>query len=434
MRRWPSCGISAVGQSLPESQRAAQPAATVAATPSPWSVAMIGLCIFTFAAVTDRAPIGGIGIALGALGLVTQRSRLRAPRFLWLYVVYVGWALATLPLSDHPHIVWDQVVERLKIGALIFLIVNALRTEPQARLYNLFFLACFGLFPARSALMNLAHGYTLFGRAIASQSYAANPNDLAAIALLALGIALGSAFAARERRAVRLLAGFSALALVALIILTQSRGAFLGLVIGLGWAISVTSLRRVSTVVLALALGVAAVHYMPSTVWDRFAGLQKLTSAATISQADPEGSAEQRVRISKVAWRIFRDHPVVGVGLGVYREENTHYAPELGRRDTHDTYLNLAAELGLVGLAIWCWMFGSALLFARRQRRILPAVASSVEQIWMERALLGFLVASLFGTYSHISIPYLVLASLWCIADTRAGRAASGSSARIQSR
>ena len=254
------------------------------------------------------------------------------------------------------------------------------------------------------------------GRAVWNYIYN-NPNDLAALCLLALGIALGFMFARPSRALVRLGAGISAVLLVVVILLTQSRGAFIGLVAGMGPALIGLGLKRprrllLSAGILALVIGLA----IPASVWERLAGIEKLTSVATIAQADPEGSAEQRFAIQKVAWQIFVDNPVFGVGLGAYPEANAAYAPNLGRKDTHDTYLNVAAEVGLPGLVLWCALFGSVLRYAYRSRQLAPPGALAAQQGWIERALLGYLVAGLFGTFAALSFPYLILSVLWCSA------------------
>jgi O-antigen ligase len=144
--------------------------------------------------------------------------------------------------------------------------------------------------------------------------------------------------------------------------------------------------------------------------------MSNLTGASTIREADREGSAAERFEILKIAWRMFLDNPVLGVGLGVYPRENARYAPEIGRMDTHNTYMNLAAELGLPGLALWCALVWSVLRYAYRRRRLAAPGELTTQQAWLERALWGYLVAAFVGTYVSLSFPYLILAVLWCSA------------------
>jgi O-antigen ligase len=378
-----------------------------------WSLTLLGLCIFTFSIVTFYLPIALVGIAVAAVGLVLQHRKVRVPLPVWLYGAYVLWAFLASLVSPYADFAIDKVLDSLKLLAIMFIVVNALQTEGQLRFYLLFFLGCFILFPVRGTLKG---GDEVFGRAVWWYIYD-NPNDLAALCIFALGIALGFMFSSPSRTHVRLGAGISAILLLVVILSTQSRGAFIGLVAGMGPALILLAVKRPGRVlfsagVLALIIALA----VPAAVWERLSGIMMLTSTSTIALADPEGSAEQRFAIQKVALQIVVDNPVFGVGLGAYPLENAKYAPALGRRDTHNTYLNVAAEVGLPGFALWCALVWSVLRFAYRSRRLVAPEGLATQQAWLERALWGYLVAGMFGTYAALTFPYLMLGVLWCSA------------------
>ena len=382
-----------------------------------WSLTLLGLCVFTVAVVTARFPIAEVGVAIAAVGLVLQRDKVRLPPPVWLYGAFLLWALVASLNSRYPEIAIDQILERLKLWVIMIIAVNALQTEGRLRFYLLLFLGCFVLFPVRGTLVNyLIVGYTRFGRALWNYIYA-NSNDLATLSLVTLGVAIGLASSLNSRTLVRIGAGISAILLLVVLLLTQSRGAFFGLVVGMGPAVVLSILKRPIRLVSALLLGLAIALVVPETAWERLSGMEKLTDTSTIAQADPEGSAEQRFEIQKVGWQIFVDNPVFGVGLGAYPLENARYSPELGIRDTHNTYLNLAAEVGLPGLALWCALVWLVLRHAYRSRRFAAPGDLATQQAWIERALWGYLAAGLFGTYAALTFPYLMLAVLWCSAN-----------------
>jgi O-antigen ligase len=153
---------------------------------------------------------------------------------------------------------------------------------------------------------------------------------------------------------------------------------------------------------------------VPAEYFDRLLGVGKLTNVETIGEADPEGSAGERWEIQKTAFAIFSDNPALGVGLGRYEEFNALYRPDLGFRDTHNTYLNLAAETGLVGLVLWIMMIVSLLRHLRAARAVVKGGALGVDLAWVQRALIGYLLAGMVGTYSRLTFLYLILAILWC--------------------
>lgn len=88
------------------------------------------------------------------------------------------------------------------------------------------------------------------------------------------------------------------------------------------------------------------------TVWQRLATLKEGLGALDA----------QRQYLWKVAWAIFRSHPLTGVGLGGFQKTFLeHYlawktVPD-GATLSHTTVLTIAAELGLPGLAALAWVW-----------------------------------------------------------------------------
>lgn len=388
-----------------------------------WSLTLFGLCVYTFAVVTFRAPVGNLGAVIALVGLILQPSKFRMPFPIWIFGAFLLWAFIASFVSPYSEIVQENLFEQLKLLLIMLVIVNALQTEGQLRFYLMFFLGCFVLFPVRGTLVG---GDVVSGRAVWNYIYS-NPNDLATLCLLSLGVALTIFFAKPTRRLVQLGAGVTAVLLVVVMFLTQSRGAVIGLIVGMGWGVIRLGLKRpVSLLFFGGVLALAVVLTVPDRVWERLAGIEKLSSTSTIAEADPEGSAGERYEILQTAWRIFVDHPVFGVGFGVYPRANDKYAPALGPRDTHNTYMNLAAEVGLPGLLLWCALVLSVLWYAYRRRKLAQQrqLATS-PQAWLERAFWGYLAAAVAGTYVTLSFPYMMLAILWCSATILAKQSQS---------
>jgi O-antigen ligase len=334
----------------------------------------------------------------------------------------VLWSLVTAPWSINPQLSVETAWERGKLVIISLVVVNALRTRRTVHLYLAFLIACFAVYPLRGALTNYAGGYTVFGRAIWNHIYA-NPNDLAAYTLLVVGCASALVAARRDSAAHRWLLGGVILACVLLLLLTQSRGAFLGAAVGFGLALVRWSFGGGKRFVIVAIAIVCVLALVPERAWDRFAAMRNLSSAETVALADPEGSAAQRLEIQKTALSILGDSPVAGTGLGTYKQANALYAPDLGYRDTHNTYLNIAAETGLFGLALWVAML---VLVVKRVLRE-PEFARDGPGRWLLRGLLAFLVAGVFGTYAAVSLPYLVLAVAWSWAGVSSSEVSAGS-------
>ena len=377
-----------------------------------WSMALLGLCIYSFAIITFKFPVAQLGIAVGVAGLFMSRNPVRMPTPFLLFSAFLLWALITSFFSPFADVAIEAVVERCKLLIIILLALNAFQTEGQLRFYLLFVLGCFMLFPARGTFIG---GDTVMGGRVVWNFVYSNPNDLAALSLLALGIALAITFSETAWTYVRLGSVFSAVLLLIVILRTQSRGVFLGVLVATVPALITMIFKQFRrAIVVSIVVALVANFTVPQTVWDRLSGMQKLTSTDTIAEADTEGSAGQRFEILKVGWQIFLDHPVFGVGLGAYPLANNMYSPSLGKRDTHNTYVNLAAEVGLPGLAIWCALVGSILLRAYGVRRRAAESLLKVQNYWLQQTIIGFLVAGIFGSFAPLNLLYLILSVLAC--------------------
>lgn len=382
---------------------------------------LVGLYIFTFAIVTLRYPVADIGIGVAILGLFFRNQAFRAPTFFWLICAYVLWSVLVSSFSGNWQLASESIVDRMKVAAMVLVLVNAIQSVKQFQMFLIFFVFCFMIYPIRGALLNyFVIGHTSMGRAIWNATYG-NPNDLATLATLALGVMIALITIPNQNRWIKLTVGAAAIATVVTIVLTQSRGALIGIVAGFGIAsvkLFTFSFRRI---LLVFAVIVAIAIFVPAKTWERFAGISKLTSTETIAEADPEGSAEQRFAIAKTAWKIWLDHPVFGTGLNSYKIMNYRYAPELGAKDAHNTYLDLAVEIGLPGLMIWLTIVGSVFSFATKVRQTCNIPKNDFLGIWIQRALVAFLVAGFFGTYSSLNLLYFVLALLWIAANLAKG-------------
>ena len=412
---------------------------STAAPPSalPW----YGLAIFTFFFITARLPslFTEVGIYLALLGLVLRPQGLGFPPPLRWALAFLFWVLVTALFAVAPEKAWPAFIELLKALVIFFVVVNVLRTPQQLRFYILLILVAFVIYPARGTLLNYITGNTLVGRAIWNKMYS-NPNDLGAITLLILGLAL--AIVTVKTQSVRIRRAAAALVLVTLLIilLTQSRGVFLGLLVGFGPPLLARLRKRPSgTAPVVAVLAVIAV-LVPAASWQRLGGITNLTETISGTHKPPsstpgasslytglaEASARERFEVLKAGLHIFASHPVLGVGIGGYREANVRYAPRLGERDAHNTYVSLAAELGLPGLVLWLGLVGSVLAQVRRRRAHLEADDHMIQVIWIERALIGFLVACFFATYGGLTVFYIFLGILWAASNVL-GRGPTGS-------
>jgi O-antigen ligase len=386
--------------------------------------AYIGFLGYIFVITTLVFPRADVAMAAAVLGmLLPQSGGYRFPATLRWLVALTAWCALGILMTSHAGVVAEEVYALIKLCVIVFVAANTLRTRAQINFFLIFFLACYAFFPARAGLF----AFVFYGGGrVAWRGLFGNPNDLAAMTLLALSMCLGMFFSGRH--ALLRLISMSGVGLLSLVVmLTQSRGALVAMfVFGFAALLSTKGKQRLKLIyALLLAAGVGAA-VAPKSVWERFAGLANVgTETEKLQEVDPEGSAEQRWEIWKVARRITADHPIFGVGWGAYPYEHRDYAlrPEFkptarGGRDTHSTLFNVVAETGFVGLALFSGVFLSAVLFAERARRaarhVLPDDATML--LYLELGLLAYFVAGIWGSYGKLSLTYVHTLVIWAYA------------------
>mgnify|MGYP002780338082 CR=1 FL=1 len=401
-----------------------------------WTVAIASIVLYLFVVHSYRLPLGTTAIITGLIALALEGKRLTVPPFLLWFGAYLLWALAASPLGMDPGHSWERWQDFGKIWLIAFLIANAARSEQQWRIVLVGWLAMFALFPFRGTVMNYLSGITHAGRYAWNFAFE-NPNDLAAITLLILALCVSLVRAPRPHW-VRWSARIGAATLPFLILLTGSRGAMLALVV-FGAVLLAFSKRKLGTAVLVGVACVIALPFLPANLKERFGNMRFLTNTETLRQAD--GSAEQRYVILRVAATVARDHLLYGVGIGNYPYANKQYASQRaeweladGFRDSHNTYLTIAAETGIPGLILMSGAAGSLLFGLLRARREGTRLAPHVSDPALAEALvnrppallagtLAFMTAGIFGSLFYIIFPYLFAVSTYGITQVSLIRA-----------
>ena len=390
--------------------------------PATWSASFVGLLVYLFSAVTYRLPLVIPAMILALLGLLMER-RVTVPFFVILFGAYVAWAAASYTTSVDPAGTLAQTIVLAKVFVICFVIANVTRDGWRMRVFMVFFLACFALYPARGTFVNyFIARYTVFGRALWNYIYS-NPNDLAALTFFPLALSVAVALTETNKWIKRAaLAGVAGLPLM--ILLTQSRGALIALVVsGILFFVVHTKGRRVRSLLVAVAAAIVILPFVPTSAWQRFS-LMKNRASGNVIEADPEGSAEARYNIWRVAGTIIKENPVSGIGLGVYPRGHAMYAPRvgvpdaaLGFRDTHSTYLNVAAETGIPGLLLFLSTVGVVAVTSERTRRLARGTPRANQLLALELGLLAFMLAGVFGSFAKLSFLYMQLAIMWSVTD-----------------
>ena len=384
-----------------------------------------GVALFTLLTFFETLP-GLDGIALSRpFGVVLLVSWLAAlvrnpselpllhrdrPLLAYVLVSFVGWAgISALWAADSAVAISNASRLGLTV-ALVFILFTALRTPRDVTIVAWAFLT--GAFLV--AVVGLATGANKAGRLALGEL---DPNTLAASLSAALLLALFLVWSLEHRGAQVLLALFMCVYGVA-IVRTESRGALVALAVAACAAVifgGPARSRIVGTLIIIVAIGVGYYAFAaPADVRER--------AASTVG-----GQRDPRFDTWSIARSMTGDHPILGVGLGNFTVVQSRYLPGqaslVGVRKlhntplvAHNTYLEILAELGIVGLALFVAIVVSIAGGAIRSLGRISARSPSAELTvrGLIAVLSVFLTAYAFvsGTYAkHIWLLVGVLAA-----------------------
>jgi O-antigen ligase len=357
-----------------------------------------------------------------------------------------GVMLATAPFSIWPGGSVATFTDLyVKVILIFLLMLNTLTTPRRLEQFMWLMVLATGYIAFR-AVFDYARGFNLIENGRVQGAVGGifrNPNDLAlnmvAVMPLATLIALQGRTGLR-----RIVAAASLLLMLATVVVSHSRSGSVGLA-AMALILAVYLVRRRPGLVMAGVLaGALALPFAPDSYWNRI-------SSITDASEDDTGSREARRILLREGWAAFVAHPLTGVGAGQFK----NYAPE-GRdeawRETHNVVLQVAAELGVLGLAVFTFLLARAALTGRQVRHLLkravrhsavtPDEGARLDAYVgaMSAALAGWFVCALFASVAYHWTFYYLLALavapreilLDRLPARRRARAGSAAAVRIQ--
>ena len=337
-------------------------------------------------------PLAKLAIGISLLALLARRSKQPAINGTKTGIVGTAIALAVLavmliPISIAPGASFKLITSVGLPLAVSFYITTQVCSSWHHLRMTLLVLVVTALILATTALTGSS------GRVSAGDSY--DSNDLAYVLVTCLPLALAFGYTSRGRNKL-VFYGMAGLLLVATL-LTQSRGGLLGL---LGAIILLVvhpfngqrrSLFKVLIVSATLAtLGVGAFSFLPADTQERFATLGDLKSDYNMDANNVTG----RTSIWRRGIQAALDRPI-GYGPATFQAVDLMTG---GRYKTpHNSLLQVAVELGLLGLALYIGAQVQAWLIFGTLTKI--AGLKNPEQFAHTTALRAALVANFIAAF-----------------------------------
>jgi O-antigen ligase len=356
----------------------------------------------------------GTVLMLSWLAMVTagdreQRERLFShPGFLFVLILLVAWTGISAVWAESSPPAIDAAFRYLPNAFLFLILFAGIRTREQL----VWVMASFVLGAFISA------GY---GMVVPAPDYetgrlsgvGGDANETAA-ALVAGGILAAALTAALRGRPIMRVGAAIAVPLCGFaVFLTLSRGGLIALGASLIAAVIAAGKHRGAVLAAAVSAAVVTVAYFAL-----------LAPAAAVQRVTGLGGGTGRVDIWTVGWRMVEANPLHGVGAGNFPIQSIHYLLEPGalKRDdfivdvpkvAHNTYLDVLAELGVVGFTLFMAVIVFSLVCTVKAARHAERTGDRQIEILARAlfvALVGLLAADFFVSRQYSKQLWLLLA------------------------
>ena len=331
----------------------------------------------------------------------------RLPFFTWPLLAFVGWALFTAVFALNPYETWK--IGRLWLTAILFFfLIPQLAVSSSQRRQVLT-----ALFAAAFLVAVLGISQHLFGLSYIPQLAppAANfANKNMAVHFIVLLFPVGAfLFLSTKKNTTAWATSLMLSLIVVYLIYTQTRAGWLAVA---SQCLLFAILRKTTRLNLAplwssqkkwaLLTGLLVVLAMMNIGPAGFTPGYEAIGLRAASIASIQGS-HIRFAIWTDTLSLIRQHPLIGVGLGnlkvhfpsVQKESLSIYTQYL--KDTHNDYLQIWAELGLVGLTLFACLIGSLGVFLfKTHKDCKDDLPKTLELQAMALSLVGIGINALF--------------------------------------
>lgn len=387
-----------------------------------------GVLLYYFLAVLrpqylwDWALPGDTRWSLMAAGIAFFSAMLYAPRLIltgrlnrvaWLAIAYTFVIGLSVLTAHDTSIAQDWAGEFAKIIVMVLLAMVVIEHAWQINLFGVMILLCLGY-----GAYEINYNYFLLGRLdIFHVGFGGLDNNGAGL-MISMGIPLAYVFGVTAKhRWQSALAWMLGLFMIHAMLMSYSRGAMLATVVGSVWLL-LHHRPRWQAGGLAIAMCLVISLLAGKEIRERFFSTQSYQE---------DNSAQSRFDSWSAAWRIASDHPLLGVGVRNSSLYSQRYGADLRGRTIHSQYLQIAADSGMIAMALYIVLliaclraFGFAGSVCREYLLAHPKIGPPDHDRYMlilsERLALGFqtslvifAVGGLFLSLEVFELPWLLI-------------------------
>ena len=173
--------------------------------------------------------------------------------------------------------------------------------------------------------------------------------------------------------------------------------------------------KKFLMVILIAIITAAFLFIIPTSLNKPGTAISQIKERISIENLTSELLSGRRVAIWKCTWMMIKDHPILGLGIGTYKYNTLRYQAKFfeqgnnrsiypyGFADkTHNEYLQLWAELGAIGLAIFLWLVIAYFNYGIRYLKREEDEQKQGVMIGLMGAVVAVLVDGIFGFPLHL--------------------------------
>lgn len=173
--------------------------------------------------------------------------------------------------------------------------------------------------------------------------------------------------------------------------------------------------RKIFIIILTVVIIITFLFIIPTPLNKPGTAIEKIKSRISISQLFQSYSIKRRIATWKFTVLMIKDHPLLGSGIGTYKYNTLKYQAEFFKQGenrslyphgfadkAHNEYLQLWAEIGIVGLGIFIWLIIS---YFSCGIKILRKIKDEYKQgiiIGLMGSVVAVLIDGLFGFPLHL--------------------------------
>jgi O-antigen ligase len=374
----------------------------------------------------DIIPIGKISGGLALLALifvVPPQQRHKLTLELKVLLLLLGQMLLCIPFASWRGGAYDAVVNKFSKGVIVAILIYMVVTSVK-ELRRLLAIQA-GTVAVLTVASVIVHR-TEWGRLAGIQKgILENPNDLAINIAINFPLCVAFLFAARSTP--RKLFWVIGLLFMSLgVVLTYSRSGLLAMMVTVAiciWEFGIRG-RRTSVLVSAAVAGVIGIGVIIAT--PHYLVRIESMVRGNIEGSGDRGSLAAREELLKQSVIIMFKHPIFGVGPGNFPSYTQTW------RVVHNTYTELGAEAGLLGLFLFSLLLGLTLRKVKKVRK-LPGYQSSQDiRLWTSAlwaAMAAYLSGAMFASTEYNLFPYFMvgyICALYQIAKVPLGAIGEG--------